>query len=110
MCVCVCLCVCLCVSLCVCVSVSVLLWSAHGGGLASVSASLFLQELDAVVAVELDGSPVALVADEQRAELQASLTVRLRRNTQLHDVPLQVRLHRHSLRLRPRPLQHAALP
>lgn len=50
--------------------------------------ALLLQQLDAVVDVKLDGPPVPLVAHQQRAEFQAALTVRLRRDSQLHEVSL----------------------
>ncbi|TNN62779.1 hypothetical protein EYF80_027005 [Liparis tanakae] len=66
-------------------------------------------QLDAVVAVELDGSPVAVVGDQQGALLQAALAVGLGGNAELGDVLVQVLLHRRTLRLRPGPLQDAAL-
>lgn len=49
--------------------------------------------------VKLDGPPVSLVAHQQRAEFEAALAVRLRRDSQLHEVSLQVSLHCYTLRL-----------
>lgn len=72
--------------------------------------SLLLEELNTIVDVKLDGPPVPLVAHQQRAELQAALAVRFRGNAQVHEVSLQVSLHRNPLRLGPGTLQHAALP
>lgn len=56
-----------------------------------------LQQLNAVVAVELDGSPVAVVVDQERAVLQAALTVGFGRNSELRDVLVQMLLHRCTL-------------
>lgn len=53
---------------------------------------VFLKQLNAVVAVELDGSPVAVVADQQRALLKAALTVGFGRDSELCDVSGQVLL------------------
>lgn len=53
---------------------------------------VFLQQLNAVVAVELDRSPVAVVADQQGALLQAALTVGLGGDPELGDVLGQVLL------------------
>ena len=61
------------------------------------------------MAVELDGTPVPLVADQQGALLQTALAVRLGWHTQLGDVARQVLLHCGALGLRPRPLQHPSL-
>jgi len=61
------------------------------------SPPLLLQQLDAVVNVELDRPPVSLVAHQQRAEFEAALTVRFRRDSQLYEVPLQVSLHCYTL-------------
>lgn len=61
--------------------------------------ALLLQELDAVVDVKLDGPPVSLVAHQQGAQFETALTVRLCRHSQLHEVSLEVSLHRDSLRL-----------
>lgn len=84
-------------------------WSlADGGG--ALPPALLLEQLDAVVDVELDSPPVTLVADQQGAEFQATLAVRLGWDAQLQQVPLQVGLHSHALRLRPGTLQNAALP
>ncbi|TNN85205.1 hypothetical protein EYF80_004555 [Liparis tanakae] len=55
------------------------------------------EQLDAVVNVELDGPPVPLVAHQQRAEFEAALAVRFRRDSQLYEVPLQVSLHCYTL-------------
>lgn len=49
---------------------------------------LLLQQLDAVVDIKLDGPPVSLVAHQQRAEFQAALTVRFRRDSQLQEVSI----------------------
>lgn len=81
---------------------------ADGGG-GAFPPPLLLQQLDAVVDVELDGSPVSLVAHQQGAQFQAAFAVCLCRDAQIQEVPLQVSLHRDALRLRPGPLQHAAL-
>lgn len=70
----------------------------EGQGVA-VAPLVFLQQLDAVVAVELDGSPVAVVADQQRALLQATLAVCLGGDPELGDVSGQVLLDRRALRL-----------
>lgn len=61
------------------------------------------------MAVELDGSPVAVVADQQGALLQAPLAVGLGGHTELVDVLGQVLLHRRPLRLGPGPLQDTSL-
>lgn len=61
------------------------------------------------MAVELDGSPVAVVADQQGALLQAALTVSLGGDSKLGDVLGQVLLDRGALRLRPGTLQDASL-
>lgn len=53
---------------------------------------VFLQQLNAVVAVELDGSPVTVVADQQGALLKAALAVGLGRDSKLVDVLGQVLL------------------
>lgn len=60
---------------------------------------VFLQQLDAVVAIELDCSPVAVVADQQGALLQAALTVGLGGDSELRDVLGQVLLNCRTLRL-----------
>lgn len=62
------------------------------------------------MAVELNGAPVAVVADQQGALLQAALAVGLGRHPELVDVLGQVLLYGRSLRLRPGPLQDASLP
>lgn len=61
--------------------------------------SLLLEELDAIVDVKLDGPPVPLVAHQQGAEFQAAFAVCFRRNSQVHEVSLEVSLHRNPLRL-----------
>lgn len=61
--------------------------------------ALLLQELDAVVDVKLDGSPISLVAHQQGAKFQTALTVSLGWHSQLHEVPLEVSLHSDTLRL-----------
>lgn len=74
--------------------------STHDEGLRLVFTPLvFLQQLNAVVAVELDGSPVTMVVDQQGALLQAALTVGLGRNAELCDVSGQVFLDCRTLRL-----------
>ena len=70
---------------------------ADGGG--AFPPALLLQQLDAVVDIKLDGPPVSLVAHQQGAEFKAALTVRLRRDSQLHEVSLEVSLHCYALRL-----------
>lgn len=70
---------------------------------------VFLQQLNAIVAVELDGSPVAVVADQQRALLQAAFAVGLCGDSELGDVLGQVLLYSRTLRLRPGALQDASL-
>lgn len=72
------------------------------------SPPLLLQQLDPVVDIKLDGSPVSLVAHQQGAEFQAAFTVRLRGDTQVQEVLLEVRLHSYALRLGPGSLQDAA--
>lgn len=49
---------------------------------------LLLQELDAVVDVELDGPPVPVVAHEHWAQLQAALAVGFGRDPELQEVLL----------------------
>lgn len=71
---------------------------------------LLLQQLDAVVDVELDRPPVSLVAHQQRAEFEASFAVRLRGDAQFHEVSLQVSLHCYTLGFWPGTLQDTALP
>lgn len=61
------------------------------------------------MAVKLDGSPVAVVVDQQGALLQAALTVGLGGNSELSDVSRQVFLHCCTLRLGPGTLQDAPL-
>lgn len=70
---------------------------------------VLLQQLNAVVAVELDGPPVAVVADQQGALLQAALAVGLGGDSELCDVSGQVLLDRRTLRLWPGALQDASL-
>lgn len=70
---------------------------------------VFLQKLNAVVAVELDGSPVAVVTDQQRALLQAAFTVGLGGDSELGDVLGQVLFDCRALRLRPGTLQNPSL-
>ena len=70
---------------------------------------VFLQKLNPVVAVELDGSPVAVVADQQRALLQAAFTVGLGGDSELGDVLGQVLFDCRTLRLRPGTLQNPSL-
>lgn len=70
---------------------------------------VLLQQLNAVVAIEFDGTPVTLVADQQGALLQAALTVSLGWNTQLGDVLSQVFLNCCTLCLRPGTLQNTSL-
>ncbi|KAG7241268.1 hypothetical protein INR49_025786, partial [Caranx melampygus] len=50
---------------------------------------VLLQQLNAVVAVELDGSPVTVVADQQGALLQAALTVSFGGDSELGDISSQ---------------------
>lgn len=70
---------------------------------------VFLKQLNAVVAVELNGSPVAVVADQQRTLLQAALAVRFGGYSEFGDVLGQVLLNRCPLRLRPGTLQDTSL-
>lgn len=60
---------------------------------------VLLQQLNAVVAVELDGSPVAVVADQQGALLQAALAVGFGGDSELGNVSSQVLLNGRTLRL-----------
>lgn len=60
---------------------------------------VFLEQLNSVVAVELDGSPVTVVADQQRALLQAALAVGFGRDSELSNVAGQVFLNCCPLRL-----------
>ena len=84
--------------------------SADDEGLRLVFTPLvFLQQLNAIVTVELDGSPVTLVADQQGALLQAALAVGLRGDSELRDVLGQVLLDCCALRLWPGTLQDASL-
>lgn len=83
--------------------------SADGQGGRALSLLCFFQQLDAVVAVELDGSPVSAVGDQEWTLLQTALAVCFSGDAQLHDVPHQVGLHRGPLCLGPRTLQDAAL-
>lgn len=64
------------------------LWSALADRGGALPPPLLLQQLDAVVDVELDGPPVSLVAHQQRAEFKAALAVGLRGDAQLHEVSL----------------------
>ena len=80
------------------------------GGLELAFTSLiFLQQLNAIVAVEFDSTPVAMVADQQGALLQAALTVSLSGDSKLIDVLGQVLFDCGTLRLWPGALQDAAL-
>lgn len=81
--------------------------TARGGALPP---ALLLQELDAVVDIELDGPPVSLVTHQQGAEFETALAVRLGGDAQFHEVSLEVGLHCYTLGLGPGALQHAALP
>lgn len=84
--------------------------SADREGLGFVFTPLvLLQQLNAVVAVELDGSPVAVVADQQRALLQAALAVRFGGHSEFGDVLGQVLFDGRPLRLRPGTLQDTSL-
>lgn len=74
--------------------------SADSEGLQLVFTPLvFLEQLNAVVAVELNGSPVAVVVDQQRTLLQAALAVRFGGDAELCDVLGKVLLNCCSLRL-----------
>lgn len=70
---------------------------------------VLLQQLDAVVAVELDGPPVTVVVDQQGALLQAALAVGLGGDSQFVNVLSQVLFYRCALRLRPGTLQDTSL-
>lgn len=58
------------------------------GGGGAFSPPLLLQQLDAVVHIKLDGSPVPLVANQQGAQFQAAFTVRFGGDAQLQEVSL----------------------
>lgn len=74
--------------------------SADGKWLQLVFAPLiFFEQLNAVVTVELDGSPVTVVVDQQGALLQAALTVCFGRDTELCDILGKVLLDCCSFRL-----------
>lgn len=62
------------------------------------------------MAVEFDGPPVAVVADQQGALLQAALAVGLGRHPELIDVLVQVLLHGRPLCLGPGALQDTSFP
>lgn len=90
---------------------SLLLFSAHDEGQRlAFTPLILLQQLNAIVAVKLNGPPVPLVANQQRTLLQAALAVGLGGHAELVDVLGQVLLHCRALCLRPGTLQNATLP
>lgn len=89
-------------------SLSILSADSEGQGLIFTPLVL-LEQLNAVVAVELNSPPVSVVADQQGALLQTALTVCLSRDSEFSDVLGQVLLNRRPLRLRPGSLQDASL-
>lgn len=60
---------------------------------------VFLKQLNAVVTIEFNGSPITVVVDQQGALLQAALAVSFGRHSELSDVSGQVLLYGCPLRL-----------